>query len=251
MPVLSVIMPAYNEAGSIVEAVGEVLAHVCAVVPDSEIVVVDDGSTDDTRALVERLAAGEPRLRLVTQANAGHGPAVLRGLYEARGDILLLLDSDRQVRLDDFGTHWALMRDEDLVALLGVRRPRQDPRHRLVISRLMRLLIATVFGDAPEDGGVPYKILRRSAWDEVSPLLPPDSWIPSVLAAVILKRRHGRRVREVVVRHVARDAGVSVLNYRRLARLCRHAAIETVQLRRALRRADTARVAERAGAGIV
>ena len=251
MPVLSVIMPAYNEAGSIVEAVGDVVTHVCSTVPDTEIIVVDDGSTDETRARLERLSPFKPRLRIVSQKNAGHGPALLKGLREARGEFFLLLDSDRQVRLDAFRDHWALMRERDLVALFGVRRPRHDPRHRLVLSRLMRLFIAFVFGVAPEDGGVPYKILRRSAWEEISPLFPSDSWIPSVLAAVILKRRYRKRISEVVVQHMARDSGVSVLNYRRLGRFCRHATLEAIRLRRQLRRGDNERVKERASAGIV
>lgn len=235
MPALSVIMPAYNEAGSIEAAVGDVLAHVCATVPGTEIIVVDDGSRDQTPAFLAALAAQVPQLRVITQANAGHGPALLRGLAEARGEVLLLLDSDRQIALDGFPGHWQRLQDENLLGLIGIRRPRNDPPHRLVITRLMRAAIALTFGRSPQDAGVPYKLIRRAAWEEAAALIPDRAWIPSVLAAIILLRRHPDRVREVVVRHLARDHGTSALNYRRLARFCRHAFGEIRGLRRDLR----------------
>lgn len=235
MPALSVIMPAYNEAGSIAEAVADVLRHVCPAVPSCEIIVVDDGSRDETPAILARLARTEPRLRVVTQANAGHGPALLRGLAEAQGEVLLLLDSDRQIALDGFAVHWAMLQDQGLLALIGIRRPRQDPPHRLIITRLMRAAIRLSFGHSPQDAGVPYKLLRRAAWDEAAHLIPPGAWIPSVLTAILLLRRHPDQVKEVVVRHLPRDTGRSALNYRRLARFCRHALSEIRSLRRVLR----------------
>lgn len=235
MPTLSVIMPAYNEAGSIEAAVGDVLTHVCSVVPETEIIVVDDGSRDQTPAILAAMAGRVPQLRIVTQANAGHGPALLRGLAEARGRVLLLLDSDRQIALDAFAGHWKRLQDENLLGLIGIRRPRNDPPHRLVITRLMRAAIALSFGRSPQDAGVPYKLLRREAWEEADRLIPDRAWIPSVLAAIVLLRRHPDRVREVVVTHLARDHGTSALNYRRLARFCRHAFGEIRNLRRELR----------------
>lgn len=244
-------MPAYNEAGAILGALDDVAAAVLAAVPDAEVVVVDDGSTDGTRALLEGRAAREPRLRVVSQANGGHGPALRRGLDEARGEALLLLDSDRQVGLEGFAAHWAMLREGDLVAVLGVRRPRHDPRHRLVISAAMRGLLVAAFGRAPRDAGVPYKLLRRAAWEEAAPLVPPGSFIPSVLTAVILLRRHPGRVREVVVRHVARDTGATVLRARRLARFCARALAEVMGLRRALAAGRPLAVEQRAGRGIL
>lgn len=235
MPALSVIMPAYNEVGSIEAAVADVQAWVCPVVPDCEIIIIDDGSTDATPALLREMARNEPRLRVIRQANGGHGAALRRGLDAAKGDTLLLLDSDRQILLDGFAGHWALLHDRDLLAVIGVRWPRHDPFHRLIITRLMRALIFLSFGKAPRDAGVPYKLLRRDAWETVKPLLAADCWIPSVLTAVVLNQRHADRVCEVTVSHVARAKGQSVLKWRRLARFCRHATQEIGQLRHDLR----------------
>jgi dolichol-phosphate mannosyltransferase len=233
---LSIIMPAYNEAGSIVAAIKDIQTHVLSVVPDAEIIVIDDGSTDATLPLLHDVAQSVPRLRIVSQANAGHGPALLRGLAEAKGRSLLLLDSDLQIKLDQFADDWARMARENLIAVIGIRRPRHDPPHRLVITRLMRALIFLAFGAAPKDAGVPYKILRREAWDIARTHISEGSWIPSVLTALILLRTQPRRVREITVVHLARDHGTTSLNYKRLARFCRHASAEILKLRRDLRR---------------
>jgi dolichol-phosphate mannosyltransferase len=233
---LSIIMPAYNEAGSILGAIEDIQARVLSVVADSEIIVIDDGSTDATLALLQQAAKSEPRLRIVSQMNAGHGPALLRGLAEANGRSFLLLDSDQQIKLDQFASDWEMMARDGLIAVIGIRRPRHDPFHRLIITRLMKALIFLTFGTTPKDAGVPYKILRREAWEKVRPFIVERSWIPSVLTALILLKTEPKRVREVTVVHLARDKGTSALNYKRLARFCRHASAEILQLRRDLRR---------------
>ena len=229
---LSVIMPAYNEEGSIVGAVVDVKQHIFAAQPSVELLVIDDGSTDATAELLAGIAAKDSRVRVVSQENSGHGAAVMRGLQEAEGEIFLLLDSDRQIRLDEFGNHLTSFQNDGLDALLGIRKPRQDPAHRLVITRLMRLLIGLMFSAAPRDAGVPYKLVRRSAWNRFKPLIRQNCWIPSVLIALIMLRNFPYVTREVTVTHLKRESGTSTLNVRRLTVFCAHAVTDLFDLRR-------------------
>ncbi|GHG32511.1 glycosyltransferase family 2 protein [Paracoccus aerius] len=90
-PLVSVIIPAYNAADTILATLASVQAQTYAPI---EILVVDDGSTDTTRLIVERMAAREPRLRVICQQNAGVARARNRGLAEARGDWIATLDAD-------------------------------------------------------------------------------------------------------------------------------------------------------------
>jgi cellulose synthase/poly-beta-1,6-N-acetylglucosamine synthase-like glycosyltransferase len=86
---VSVVVPAYNEAANIGETVRSLLDN---DYPAIEVIVVDDGSTDDTAVIVERL--GLPGVRLICQANAGKPAALNTGIRAATGDLLVLVDGD-------------------------------------------------------------------------------------------------------------------------------------------------------------
>ncbi len=90
---VSVIVPAYNEGRVIARTLHAVLA---SEPPPLEVIVVDDGSKDETLAEAERVAATDPRVRVLTQANAGKATALNHGIAEARGEILVCLDADTQ-----------------------------------------------------------------------------------------------------------------------------------------------------------
>ncbi len=222
MPVLSVIIPAYNEEKNIQRAIEDVLNDVAVVVPDLEVIVVDDGSRDRTGELANEMTRRDGRVRLVTQANRGHGPALVHGLAEATGEWLFLIDSDRQVSLKNFALHWALTADHD--AILGLRRPRSDPLHRLVISFAMRLLLRARLGIHAGDAGAPYKLVKRRIWQEALKEMRDGCWIPSVLLAAHVLQRRDIVSREVPVEHRRRSHGPSTLNLGRLARFCREGA---------------------------
>ena len=233
-PALSVVMPCYNEADNIDGAIRDVVTHVFSEVPDAELVVVDDGSRDASATIVRHWAAREPRVRLVVQANAGHGPALVRGIRAARGAHCLLLDSDRQIGLSQFGTTWALRQNHD--AVLGVRRERADARHRLLLTAALRAWIAAALGVRSADPNVPYKLVRRTTLLEALDAMPADPLIPSILLTVYLNRR-GLRIAEQEVPHAARTAGETSLRLRRLVAFCRRAFGELMRFHRALRRA--------------
>jgi cellulose synthase/poly-beta-1,6-N-acetylglucosamine synthase-like glycosyltransferase/peptidoglycan/xylan/chitin deacetylase (PgdA/CDA1 family)/spore germination protein YaaH len=90
-PPISVLIAAYNEQPVVARTIAAVLASTVAPL---EVIVVDDGSTDDTAGAVERAFAGEPRVRLVRQANGGKAAALNRAIGLSRGEVLICLDAD-------------------------------------------------------------------------------------------------------------------------------------------------------------
>ena len=133
---VSVVMPAYNEEEAIEDAVRDVQEHVFMVVPDAELVVVNDGSRDRTGEILDRLATGEPRMRVIHTANGGHGRALRTGLDAASGSYVFLIDSDRQIPLTAFSALWEAAKTRD--GAFGVRRKRNDPRLRLLLTAVIR-----------------------------------------------------------------------------------------------------------------
>jgi dolichol-phosphate mannosyltransferase len=230
---LSVIMPVYNEEEAIVAAVEEVQRCVLDHVPGAELVVVNDGSRDGTAPLLDRMAAQDPRVRVIHQPNGGHGSAVLTGLKATTGEYIFLIDSDRQIPLEDFGSAWDLvMAGRD--AVFGVRRRRFDPALRLRLSKLVRESVNVLFRVKLFDANVPYKLFRRAVWTDVQDCVPDDTLAPSLFIAIAAKSR-GYNILEVDVTHKERDTGEVSLRRLRLLKFCARGLGQMLHLRRRVR----------------
>src|SRR5690349_12024469 len=97
---LSLVLPAHNEAGNIEWVVREALAALPKAFRTSEIIVVDDGSTDETPAITARLATENLRVRVIRHPlNRGYGAALRTGFAAARGDRVMFMDADRQFNI--------------------------------------------------------------------------------------------------------------------------------------------------------
>ncbi len=101
-PRFSIVIPAYNESFRIVPTIGAIATHVSTLGEPWELIVADDGSTDDTVELVEDLQLANCQV-LVAEKNGGKGSAVRRGIFASRGDIVLFADADQSTPIEHFG----------------------------------------------------------------------------------------------------------------------------------------------------
>jgi glycosyltransferase involved in cell wall biosynthesis len=234
---VSVVMPAYNEEGAIQTAVAAVQAHVLDRVPGAEVVVVDDGSRDRTGALVDAMAAADPRVRVLHTPNGGHGTALLRGLAAARGDYVFLIDGDNQIPLESFQQLWSLAQREDGPrpdGVFGVRLVRHDAHIRRVLTALIRWSLALMFAIRIRDANVPFKLVRRSTWLEARPYIPDGTLAPSLFLAVYMKCRRST-LEFVTVAHRDRVTGTVSIRRWKLIKFCARGFRQLLDLRRALR----------------
>ncbi len=229
-PVLSVVMPAYNEEGAIEAATAEVREFVLDRIAGSELVVVNDGSRDQTGELLDRIAATDPRIRVVHKVNGGHGPALRTAIEASTGEHLLFLDSDRQIPLDQAAALWqAIGAGHD--AAFGVRIQREDPTLRLWLTRVIRMALPMLFGVAIRDANVPFKLLKRSVWEDARRLIPEDTLAPSLFLAVYAARRKFR-IAYVPVTHRERQTGVVSIRRWKLIKFCWKAFLQLLTFRR-------------------
>ena len=229
---LSVLMPAYNEEAAIALAVRDAQQRVLDCVPGAELVVVNDGSRDGTGRVLDQLGATDPRIRVIHQPNSGHGGAVMAALEAARGERLFLIDSDCQIPLDDFASAWARM-SNGLDGVFGVRRNRNDPALRLWLSRVIRVTVRALFAVDIVDANVPYKLLRRSVWEDARSSIPRGTLAPSLFLAIYAKR-HGYRIVELEVAHKRRGTGEVSIRRLKLAKFCAKGLRQMVAFRRRL-----------------
>lgn len=201
---LSVVLPAYNEAVRIARVVEEAAEHLDLAGVRYEILVVDDGSEDGTRSVLDRLSAKIPRLRpLHHGVNHGYGAALRTGLATARGDHILLADGDGQFRMGALMALWAKRDDADLV--LGYRNPRKDPALRRLAGWLYgRVLVPLAFGGRFRDVNCGFKLVRRSVIERL-----PLRSSGALFSAELLTRARltGATWVEVGVDHFPRTSG--------------------------------------------
>ena len=229
---LTVAMPVYNEQETVRAAVADVQRAVLDHVPGAELVVVNDGSKDESGRVLDEVAAADPRVRVIHQENRGHGGALMRALSAARGDYVLLVDSDRQIPLDAFPEAWAgVQQGRDCV--FGVRRKRHDPAVRLYLMRLVRMAIRVFFGVRIFDANVPFKLLPRSIWLEAVPCIPEGTLAPSLFLAIFIKRK-GYDVAEIDVTHRQRAAGEVSIRRLKLLTFSARAFAQLMAFRRCL-----------------
>ncbi|MGI9078914.1 MAG: glycosyltransferase family 2 protein [Gemmatimonadaceae bacterium] len=232
---LTVVMPAYNEEGAIEAAVDEVRRHVLDRVAGSCLLVVDDGSRDGTGRLLDALAVHDSRVQVVHQPNGGHGSAVMTGLTRATSEFVFLIDSDQQIPLDGFFAAWSVMRP-GVDGVFGVRRKRNDPTLRLILTSVVRRVIRLLFGVPLYDANVPYKLIRRSAWEHARPFISPDTLAPSLFLAAYMKRS-GMNIIEVEIDHRERQTGVVSIRRWKLVKFCAKALGQLLRFRYRLRSA--------------
>lgn len=225
-------MPVYNEEGAIRLAVEEVQRHVLDHVPGAELVVVNDGSRDGTGRLLDEMAGRDPRIHAVHQENRGHGGALMAGLGRAGGEYVFLIDSDRQILLDDFSAAWAhAQRGRD--GVFGIRRRRHDPALRLYLSKTIAAVVRVMFGVAIRDANVPYKLLRRSIWQDATRCIPPGTLAPSLFLAIFARKR-GHDIVEVDVVHKERETGEVSIKRWKLLKFCATGLRQMLAFRRCL-----------------
>lgn len=166
-PAVSILVPAYNEAPSI----ELVVRRVCAAVVDAEVIVVDDGSTDETGTILARLAQELPIEVIRHPRNLGKGRAVRSALDRSRGQIVLIQDADLEYDPEDYPTLLKPLRERRAEVVYGSRflGPHRASYfwHRLgnwVITTLVNVLFNASLTDV-ETG---YKAFRREALDGLS-----------------------------------------------------------------------------------
>lgn len=200
---LSLVLPAHNEADNIQAVVERALDVLPTYVDRFEIIVVNDGSRDQTGAIIDRLAAAHPEVKAVHHPrNRGYGAALTSGFTAADGDFVMFMDADRQFDIADIGLLAPFVGRFDIVA--GFRMERNDPLHRRVFAEIFNVTVRVLFGVHMRDIDCAFKIFRGDLLRSIE-LTAPGALINTEIQAKA--RRQGATVEQVGVHHYPRIAG--------------------------------------------
>jgi glycosyltransferase involved in cell wall biosynthesis len=200
---ISAVMPAFNEEANLEQSVGRMADALQACARGFEIIVVDDGSQDGTAAVLERLKAAHPNLRVIRHPlNRGYGAALRSGFAAARFSWIFLMDADNQFDPSEVERLLARAAGADIVA--GYRKHRRDPVLRRLNAWAFFTMVRLLFGGLVRDVNCAFKLMRRDLIERMA-LHSEGALINTEI--LVLARQLGARVVEVPVEHYPRKAG--------------------------------------------
>jgi glycosyltransferase involved in cell wall biosynthesis len=215
-PELSIFFPCYNDAGTIASMVTLADATASELTDSYELIVIDDGSSDRSRAILKALEAKFPNLRLVFhEQNHGYGGALRSGFATARGEWVFYTDGDYQYDVAELKLLWEPRADEFAV-VQGYKIKRHDPLYRVWIGFAYQHFIQIMFGLKIKDVDCDFRLIRKSALDKFE-LLEETGCICVELVKKL--QETGAVSTQVGVHHMFRAYGRSqFFNFRRIFR---------------------------------
>ncbi|MFO0691165.1 MAG: glycosyltransferase family 2 protein [Myxococcota bacterium] len=202
-PVLSLVFPAWNEAENLPALLESAIAIGTELGVGFEIVIVDDGSADASRAVIADWCRRDARVRAVHfEQNQGYGAALRAGLKTARGEFVFFSDADLQFDLAEIRRLLDHTDAYEIVA--GYRAPRRDPWLRRVIARAWGMLVRGLFDLPVRDIDCAFKVFHRSVLEAI-PIQSVGAFVNTEI--LVRARAAGFRIKQVPVSHRRRRSG--------------------------------------------
>jgi len=203
---LSLIIPAHNEQAAIGQTVDRTFSWLAGSGMSGEVIVVDDGSTDGTYDVLQKLSQEHTNLQIIRhEKNCGFGVAVRTGIDAAKGDLVGFMDGDGQFNPEDFQLLLNYIDDYSFVA--GYKIKRADPFMRDILGKALTILNIFIFGLFVRDVNCGLKLFRKSIWPKIRPMYGTEKYFHTEL--FLRLRRNKIPWKQVGVHHYPRLLGKS------------------------------------------
>jgi glycosyltransferase involved in cell wall biosynthesis len=209
---LYIVMPAYNEGVAIEDTIRQWHPVVEKAGFDSRLVIVNDGSTDNTYEMMTRLQANYPQLIPLHKSNTGHGPTchyAYQYAITANADYIFQTDSDGQTKAEEFWPFWEKRKVADFI--IGDRRTRKDGFSRVVVAKVLKWILLLFFGTSVKDANTPFRLMNRERLKPILDLIPSDFFLSNVMISTIAVKRKEKHL-WLPVSFTARQQGHNSVN---------------------------------------
>lgn len=220
------VMPAYNEALNIMETVRQwypVVDRLSKRGVDAKLIIANDGSKDDTFAIMQGLKPVYPLFVPLNKPNSGHGATLLylyRHAISCGADYIFQTDSDGQTSPDEF---WQMWENRDVFDFqIGYRKERQDGISRVFVTKTLRLVVWLMFHEWVTDANTPFRLMRSNKLRLIMDVIPEDYFLCNVAISAIAKKWH-YRIGWYNISFKPRREGVNSINMKRIFKIGRNA----------------------------
>lgn len=219
--VLYIVIPAYNEKDNIEQCVNDWYPIVEKYNGEgkSRLVIINDGSKDNTYEILIKLAETRPLLQPETKPNGGHGSTVLYGYRYAikhNADYIFQTDSDGQTNPDEFQEFWENREKYD--AIIGNRIVRGDGKDRKFVENIVCVLLRMIFGVKVKDANAPFRLMRTTLVEKYIDKLPDDFNIPNIMFTTYFVY-HNEKVEFIPISFKPRQGGVNSINPKKIIKI--------------------------------
>jgi glycosyltransferase involved in cell wall biosynthesis len=232
MDKLYIIIPAYNEEENIEIVVREWHDVVVKINTESRIVVIDDGSKDNTYTKLKELQKELPQLEAITKPNSGHGATVLYGYrvaLEKEADYVFQTDSDRQTLPEEF---WLFWNDRDnFSVIIGYRNHRQDGIPRIFVTKVLKILLWCIFHINITDANTPFRLMKKDVLRAYIKFIPPDFNLANVLLTVYFIK-FSKNVKFIPISFRPRARGINSINFIKIVKIGKKAINDFISIKK-------------------
>lgn len=213
---LYIAMPAYNEAANIEKTIKQWHPIVEKISPDSRLVIVNDGSKDNTYEIMESLKDKYPQFVPITKINSGHGSTLLFAYnycIKANADYIFQTDSDGQTDPDEFWQFWNKRKEYDFI--IGYRKHRQDGFSRVIVTKTLKFLVWLIFGENVKDPNTPFRLMNTKKLLSIVDVIPKDFFLSNVIISMLVVKKKEKHL-WLPISFKNRQGGVNSINLRKI-----------------------------------
>ena len=220
---LYIVIPAYNEQETIETVIQDWYPIIEKIGNDSKLVIIDDGSKDDTYKIMQECAKTREAFEPLTKPNGGHGATILFGYQYALdqgADYIFQTDSDGQTKSEEFWAFWERRNEYDMV--IGHRNKREDGISRVFVTKVLKYVIRICFGVTVTDANTPFRLMKTNTLKKYIGLIPENYNLSNVLISVIYEKK-GCGVKFIPITFRARQGGTNSINFHKIIKIGKNA----------------------------
>jgi glycosyltransferase involved in cell wall biosynthesis len=229
---LYIVIPAYNEEVNIFHVVREWHDIVTKVSTESRLIIINDGSNDNTYEVLKSINKELRQLTVITKPNSGHGATVLYGYnyaLEHGADYIFQTDSDGQTIPSEFWQFWEIR--DDFSAIIGYRNHRKDGFSRILVAKVLKLVLWCIFKLQIIDANTPFRLIRRDILKKYIVYIPANFNLSNIMLTVCLVK-HDENIKFIPISFMPRQGGVNSTNFRKIIKIGRQAVKDFRLIRR-------------------
>lgn len=233
---LFIIVPAYNESANIGVFIKEWYPVIerCNIEGNSKLVIINDGSKDNTYEIIQSYAKTRPLLVPLTKQNSGHGSTLLFGYRYAlanHADYIFQTDSDGQTNPSEFQQFWDIRQKYD--AIIGNRLTRQDGLFRKFTQQVLLIILRVTFGVKIPDSNAPFRLMKAGLVEKYINKMPKDYNLPNVMLTTYFSF-FNEKVKFVEISFKPRQGGKNSINFKRIIKIGWKALGDFIELRKCI-----------------